>query len=410
MYEKMIDKYAKVVANLGINVQKGQGVRIICGIKNYDFALQIAKHSYEAGAKIVNIEVDSARLARFRYENQTKDQLEYIPEFKIAQMKEMADEKWSYCYIDNLEELDELDNVSPEKIQHSRRIMGQKFKFFRDEVSKGNIAWNIVACPSPKWAKKVMKIEDEEKAMDALWKQIIPIMRLDAEDPVKAWKEHNERLYSIKNKLDNMNIDSLHFTGPGTDLNVGLLKRSKWITGSSKTNDGIEYFANMPTEEVFTTPDRLRTSGKVSVTKPLKVMGTLVEDAVFEFKNGKVVSFEAKKGKDNLEKFLETDEGSSFAGEIALVDSSSPINQANMQFDSILYDENATCHLALGAGYTECVEGMQTVTDPKELMDNGVNFSYNHTDFMIGSDNTDITAKTKDGKEIKIMEKGKFII
>jgi len=410
MNKEIIQRYAQVVAKLGLNIQKGQCLRISAGINNYDFALAIAEEAYKAGAKFVDIEVNSNRLSRFRFENQTVEELAYTPEFAADKLREMAKDKWSICHIDNLDELDELDNVSPEKLQFVRRDRGQKYKFYRDEVSKGNIVWNVIAYPTPKWAMKVMKMDEPDKALKALWEKIITIMRLDASDPVEAWKQHNKRLYELKDKLDNLGIDKLKFQSPGTDLEVGLLAKSRWITGSSFTNDGIEFFANMPTEEVFTTPDRLRTNGKVSVTKPLMVMGTLVEGAVLEFKEGKVVGFDAAKGKENLARFLETDEGSSFAGEIALVDASSPINKADMQFDSILYDENATCHLALGAGYTECVEGMLEVTDPEELMKNGVNFSFNHTDFMIGSENTDVIAFTKDGKEIKIMEKGSFII
>ena len=239
---------------------------------------------------------------------------------------------------------------------------------------------------------------------------LIRVLRLDKTDPVAEWKSLGEKLISRSKVLTEMNLDKLIFTGPGTDLEIGLNKGSFWLGGPAKAANGRAFLPNIPTEEVFITPDYNRTNGKVKVTKPVKVLENSLTGIWFEFKDGKVIDFGSDNCTDILEKFLNTDEGARFLGEVALVDKNSGVHRSGYIFNSILYDENAACHIALGRGFPSCFSNKDELITPEEMKKSGCNYSLVHTDFMIGSEVINVTGVTQDGKKVEIIKDGEFKI
>jgi aminopeptidase len=245
--------------------------------------------------------------------------------------------------------------------------------------------------------------------VEDLWQLLTPILKLDAEDPAQAWQEHSDNLVKRGNWLNSLNIASLTFKSPKTDLTIGFRKEHLWLGGGDPLPNGTWFLPNIPTEEVFTTPDLATAHGYVATTKPVSVMDSLVEDVLLTFEKGKVVSCKARVGQEIMDRFLGMDAGASFLGEVALVDEDSPIALSGRTFGSILYDENASCHLALGAGYPSCIAESEKLSSESQLQAAGCNTSMVHTDFMVGSADMKITATTRDGETVVIMENGRFV-
>jgi aminopeptidase len=301
----------------------------------------------------------------------------------------------------------------------------------RRQLQADRFPWLVVASPTEKWAEKVLAgpaggagtgapasgadnpgrgpAFSRPRALDDLWETMKPILRLDREDPVAAWREQSERLKRRSAVLDELSVEWLHFEGPGTDLWVAIPERAIWVGGPARTPEGTEFLPNLPTEEVFTTPDYRYTTGHVAVTRPVRVMNKVVEGAWFEFSDGKVVSSGARENAEVLERYFSMDAGAAYAGEIALVDAGSPIFQSGRVFYNTLLDENAACHIALGGSYPTCLEGGEKLSD-EELPGIGANVSFVHTDFMIGSEEVDVTARTRDGRDVAVLRDGRFVI
>ncbi|MBB6482397.1 aminopeptidase [Spirochaeta isovalerica] len=402
-----LQEYADVILTSGVNLKKGQKLNIACSYGSYGFARLLGERAYDQGAGFVNIEIRDNYLARARAANQEGAQLEYFPLFSQVQSAQCVSEEWAYISIDNTDESHVLKDADADKIQTMTKTSRKGRDILLTSLMKDKIPWNIVAFPNETWAKEVL---GDDATAEELWKVLKPILRLDQNDPVAAWREHSETLRRRCRKLEEMKIDSLRFTdGDGTDLYLGIPKGSKWEGGGALLPDGRAFMPNIPTEEVFTTPDRLRTEGFVKVRKPLQVLETRVEGAWFRFKAGKVVEFGAEVGEEILGKFLAIDEGATMLGEIALVDGSSKIAESGKLFGSILFDENASSHMALGFGFPGSVPGGDAMTED-ELRDAGCNTSMVHIDFMIGWEKTNVTAMDKSGKEITIMKDGTFVI
>lgn len=271
------------------------------------------------------------------------------------------------------------------------------------------LQWLVAAAPSQKWAAKILDTPPSREAQTKLWQLLKSILRLDRDSPVGFWREQSARLEERAGILNELKLRELRFDGSGTDLRVGIPEGAVWTGGAARTPEGIIFMPNIPTEEVFTAPDYRRTEGRVRATRPVTVLGDLVEGACFTFREGKVVEATADRGAETLKRFLDIDEGSRFLGEVALVDSSSPIYQSGYLFYNTLLDENAACHIALGNAYPDTIEGGLDMS-PEELGAAGANRSIQHADFMIGSESVDVLGLRQDGREIEIMRNGSFVL
>ncbi len=411
MTNPYLQKYCELIIKVGINLYKGQCVGIGFNLTNTDFAVKLAETAYKLGAKYVELIPVSNILKRVRLAN-TKDvnSLDFLPVYFTNRMYEMIANDWAFIRIDNLEEIDELKDADPEKLGILLKTEQITNSALSQAISKGKITWCIVAAPGPKWAAKVFNSENSDELTDRLSEKLIKILRLDKDDSVAEWKSLGEKLIQRSNLLSEMKLDKLIFTGPGTDLEIGLNIQSIWKAGLSKAQNGRYFLANIPTEEVFTTPDFRRTNGKVRVTKPVKVLENLLTGIWIEFKDGKVINCGADSNTDILEKYFNTDEGARYLGEVALVDKNSEVHKSGLIFNSILYDENAACHIALGRGIPLCFSNSDELNTPEEMKINGCNYSLVHTDFMIGSDEINVTGAKPDGNKVQIIKNGEFVI
>jgi aminopeptidase len=409
MTDNLLSKYSEVILKTGLNLKRDQCLLISCGIDHYDFALKTAEIAYKMGARYVEIAVQGTKLTRLRANNSQKGFLNFIPNYLTVKSSEFVADNWAQLRLDYTEEIDQLADADITALDTISKAERTASKILNQEMIGFRKRWCIVAVPGPKWAAKIFGAtsKENEAKLDAV---IEKIMRLDNDDPAEVWRKHGIRLSERADKLRDMDLDTIRFTGKGTDLEIGLIKGAAWKGGINKTLDGIEFIPNLPTEEVFTTPDFRRTNGMAKVTRPVKVLEKTVEGAWFEFKEGKVVKFGADKNTEALEKFLDTDEGSVYLGEAALVDSSSPIFESGLVFNSILYDENAACHIAIGKGFASVLPGNEVLTDEDEMRKRGCNVSLIHTDFMIGHESINVTGKTSAGKQMEIITNGKFVI
>uniref|UniRef100_UPI000371B0A0 aminopeptidase n=1 Tax=Alkalibacillus haloalkaliphilus TaxID=94136 RepID=UPI000371B0A0 len=285
----------------------------------------------------------------------------------------------------------------------------EALKDFKKYIINDKIQWSIVSVPTEAWAKKIFNTDDADKAVEDLWKRIFQIVRVDQNDPIQAWKDHNETLFHIRDYLNDKQYDALEYSSEYVDLTVKLPENHVWAGGGAVAETGASFNPNMPTEEVFTAPDFRGVNGTVQNTKPLNYNGNLIDDFKLTFKDGEVVEYEASKGKETLKHLLDSDEGAKYLGEIALVPHSSPISQSELVFFNTLYDENASCHLALGSAYPTNVEGGEKLED-EELKEKGINTSLIHEDFMVGSADLNVYGVTKDGDKEPIIKHGEWAI
>ena len=403
----MIDyqRYAVVIVRAGINLKKGQNLLIVCNPGNYDLARALGLEAYRQGAGYATIRVEDNHLLKARMERQEGEQLEFLPAWTKSEDYEMLGEDWARVRIDSTEEMDVLKGVDAGKLGTLTTAVRRAHKTYMRSMMRHEHPWCVVCGPGPRWAAHVL---GSDATTDDLWKALIPILKLDAPDPVGAWREHGEMLAERRDRLAGMKLDSLRFLDEGTDLTVGLTPTSMWRGGGERLPDGRWTIPNIPTEEVFTTPDWRRTQGTVRCTRPVKVMENQVLGAWFRFENGRVAEFRAEEGADILARFLDTDPGARCVGELALVDSRSAIATSGLTFGSILYDENASCHIALGAGYPSCLSNAAELTGDDALREAGCNVSLVHTDFMVAASNTRILGVGADGREVPIMEAGRF--
>ncbi|HQY19850.1 MAG TPA: aminopeptidase [Ignavibacteria bacterium] len=406
-----LQKYCDLIIKVGVNLYEGQCLAIGSGIKNADFALMLADTAYANGAAYVDVIFSSNELTKSRIINSKNiDDINFIPNYPINRSYEQIANDWAFIRIDNLEELNVLKSIDPNTLGIITKNEQTSHKSMSKAISSAKIAWCIVAAPGINWAAKVYDSEPYIELENKLWDSLVKIMRLDKADPVSEWRRHGKNLSERGNMLSKMKIDKLYFTGPDTDLEVGLTKNSIWKGGQVKAQNGREFIPNLPTEEVFTCPDFSRTNGKVKVTKPVKVLENLLTGIWFEFKDGKVINYGADDKRDILEKFFEMDEGASYLGEVALVDINSEVHKSGLIFNSILYDENAACHIALGRGIPMCFSNKDEIITTEDMKKNKCNYSVVHTDFMIGSDKINVKAIDFEGKEIQIIKDGLFTI
>lgn len=407
MNEQLLEKYAHIAVKVGVNLQKGQPLIVNAPIGASDFVRAITKVAYECGASIVRAEYHDDLQTKLRYTHSDESYLEYFPDWRAKYMENFAADGAAVISV-LAPNPDLMADVEPSKLSKANKATAQAIQPYREIVNKGGVSWLGIAVPSPEWAKKVYPELSEEDGINALWENILKITRADQDDPIKAWEDHVTILQSKVDYLNDLKIDHLIFKAPGTDLKVKLPKDYVWEGGGSINTKNNAYFVpNIPTEEVFTMPHRLGVDGTLASTMPLSYNGVLIDEFSFTFESGKIVDFAAKEGYETLKGLLETDEGAMYLGEVALVPVTSPIYQSKKVFFNTLYDENATCHFAIGRAYPSTIEdGIHMSIE--ELQKAGGNFSVVHVDFMVGGESLDVKAVTTDGKIVELMKNGNW--
>ena len=409
MKKTILRKYARLAVRKGVNLKKGQGCAIYAQVEQHEFAEMVAEEAYRAGAKWVQVFWQDQAVRKLDLRHQTVTQLSRVEEWEKVQQQMFVDQLPARIHISS-EDPDGLKGVSVPKMQKAQAARSTVLRPYRKAIDNKH-QWTIIAVPSKKWAKKVFPGVRASVAEEKLWEAILQTVRVTPDnDPEAAWDQHNATLQEKSAKLNALDLDYLHYTAPnGTDFKCWLIPGAKWEGGGATILDGTFYNPNMPTEEVFTSPLKGKCEGTLVSTMPLSYQGNLIDQFSITFENGRAVSCKAQQGQELLEKMLHMDEGASMLGELALVPHDSPVSNTGILFYNTLFDENAACHVALGFGFPECVEGFESMTD-QELQEKGVNDSIIHVDFMIGSKDLDITGYTRDGKAVQIFKNGNWAI
>lgn len=403
MKKTVMRSYAKLIVRVGANVQKGQEVRVFASLDQPEFIKMLAEECYKAGASRVTVDWNYPELTKLAARYMKLRDLSETREWEKARMQDMVDHLPVRIFIES-EDPDGLRGINPKYFKaFAARI--KISKPYRDAIDNKH-QWCIAAVPGEAWAKKVHPELSKRAAVEQLWKDILYTARADGEDPIADWEEHNRDLKARSKYLNDLHLRELRYhSANGTDFKVGLIPTAEFHAGRDKTMQGVVYDPNMPTEEVFTSPDRRTAEGIVYATKPLSYQGQLIENFSVRFEKGRAVEVKAEKGQDVLEQIISMDEGCHYLGECALVPKESPIHQSGLLFYNTLFDENAACHLALGFGFDECVKGFENMTK-EELYEIGVNDAGNHTDFMIGSDDLSIDGVDEHGNVHPIFRNG----
>lgn len=408
-FEEKLEEYAKLIVRVGVNVQKGQDIVLRCPVECFSFARQIVKAGYEAGAGEVIIHWNDPVSGRIAYDYADVSVFEELPEWKAESMNKYAREGAAFISITGGDP-EVFKGVDSAKLRASAKASNQGFDVFYKRMSASEIPWIVAAVPNEKWALKVYPELPAEDAMAELWEGIFRAVRIGEGDAVEAWKAHNATLNEKCKTLNAQQFASLHYVnGLGTDFTVGLVENHIWEGGSEADSQGVEFVANMPTEEIFTMPDLRKAEGKLVSALPLSYEGNMIHNFSFTFHEGKVVDFTAEEGLETLERMLDSDEGSRHLGEVALVPYDSPISNMRTLFYNTLFDENASCHFALGRCYETTVEGGASMSE-EELTAVGGNHSMIHVDFMVGTSDLTITGIKKDGTEVPVFVNGNWAL
>ncbi|MBQ8682383.1 MAG: aminopeptidase [Selenomonadales bacterium] len=407
-YERFLDNYASLIVGAGVNIQKGQLLVIQTPIECADFARRIAKKAYERGAKDVVMNWRDELFTKLRFLNAPEEVFSEFPEWQKEYYKFYADRGAAFISIAaNDPEL--LKEVDPKRVAMVQKTSSTALAEHREKLMSNENAWCVVSMPTKAWAMKVFPELSVDEAIGALWQAILESVRADADDPTLAWEAHKKALRARMAFLNRHNFRRLRYQNSlGTDLVVGLPEGHQWLGGAEKTKAGVEFIANIPTEEVFTLPHKNEVNGVVYSSKPLNYQGNLIDRFSLVFKEGKVTDCSAVIGQEVLKNLIATDDGASRLGEVALVPFDSPISNSNILFYNTLFDENASCHLAFGKAYPVCLAGGEEM-DRAALEAAGVNDSLVHVDFMIGTSDLTIDGQTADGQWIPVFRNGNFV-
>ncbi|WP_407703031.1 aminopeptidase [Virgibacillus tibetensis] len=402
------EKYADLALRTGVNLQKNQALMINAPIEGAEFTKIVARKAYELGAKDVHINWVDDELTLLKYENASDEVLATYPDWKVQLHDSFAEDGGAVLNIRSTNP-DLLKDIDPSRVAKANKAAAQAMTNFRKYTMNDKIAWSIISIPTGDWAQKIFPDKSKEEAIENLWDAIVKIVRVDQEDPNAAWDAHNETLKTAREILNVKNYKKLIFKAPGTNLEMELPEGHIWKGGSAQTEGDVTFNPNMPTEEVFSMPHKYGVNGTVSSTKPLNYGGSLIDNFSLTFKDGKVVDFKAEQGEGTLKHLLDTDEGATRLGEVALVPHESPVSQSGLIFYNTLFDENASCHIALGKAYPTNLKGGSAM-DEEQLDKHGVNDSLTHVDFMIGSEELDIDGVKEDGTTEAVFRNGTWAL
>jgi aminopeptidase len=384
--DERLERYAELVVRLGANVQPGQELFLLANVVHHDLVRAITRQAYRAGASYVNVVYQDSHARRAMIELGPDEALTYAPEWVKTLVESMSGNAMLGTTGDPEPEL--LADLDGERV--GRAVPQEIVQIRMRQLSENSVNWCGVGAPNEGWAQQVFGEPDVER----LWEKVAFCLRLDEPDPVAAWRDHLDRLAERSRALTELHADALHYRGPGTDLTVGLLQNVRWMSGVSETSSGIPYVANMPTEEIFTSPDARRADGTIRSTMPLALSGQVIRGLELTLEGGRIVRVEAESGAGLVRAHLETIENADRLGELALVTSESRVGQSGVLFYDTLFDENATCHIAYGAGLPFLVDG-----EPGE----GLNVANMHVDFMVGGPELEVDALLADGTVVPLI-------
>ncbi|MCK9471518.1 MAG: aminopeptidase [Bacilli bacterium] len=402
-----LNKYARLAIEVGVNLQKGQLLMINSPVDCKEFTRMLVENAYKVGASDVIVRWNDDIIGKYFYDYASMEKIKEIPNYLVEQMKYVVENNAAVVSI-SAPTPGLLKDVEPEKLQARSKASHEKLSFYQKHMMANGAQWVVIAYPTEAWANKVF--ENDSSAFEKLLDAILVASRVtDDNDPVKEWHTHMDNLAKHNKMLNDYAFKSLHFKNSiGTDLTVELVDGHIWAGGGEHTKGGVYFCPNIPTEETFTMPHKAGVNGRVYSTKPLNYQGKLIDEFWLEFKDGKVVDFDAKKERETLKGLLELDEGSSRLGEVALISHDSPISNTNILFFNTLFDENASCHLALGNAYPMNIKDGIGMEEEK-LEEKGYNKSMAHVDFMFGSSDMEIVGTTKAGEKIQVFKNGNFV-
>ncbi|MBL0403191.1 aminopeptidase [Microvirga aerilata] len=406
-HAKLLDRLAEVAVRVGLGLKPGQEVIMTAPLDAVPLVRRITEHAYRAGASLVTTVYSDEETTLMRFRHGRDESFDTASAWLYEGMAAAYKNGAARLAIVG-EDPSLLARQDPEKVSRANRARSKAYMPALNMIAGFETNWTIVSAATPAWAKAVFPDDPEEVAVAKLWQAIFAASRVDTPDPIAAWEAHNANLQARTRLLNAKNYAALHFRGPGTDLRVGLADGHEWNGGSTAAKNGLVCNANIPTEEVFTTPHKDRVDGVVSSTKPLSYNGTLIQDIRVTFEGGRIVESSARTGESVLDKVLDTDEGARRLGEVALVPYSSPISQSGLLFLNTLFDENASSHIALGQAYSKCIRDGGSMSED-ELSSRGSNRSLIHIDWMIGSDQVDVDGITQDGQAEPLMRGGEWV-
>ena len=405
MKKTVLKDYAKLIATMGANVQKGQDVIVMAELDQPEFVEMVVDQCYKAGARKVEVQWTHQPLTKLNVRHKSLKTLSTLEDWEVEKLRYRT--KVLPCMIYLLsEDPDGLNGINQAKMSKATQAKYKIIKPFRDEMDN-KYQWTIAAVPGAKWAKKMFPNLSKHQAVEKLWEAILYTSRADS-NPIENWKAHNKDLHDRCQYLNSLGIEKLHYTSSnGTDLTVGMIPEAQFLGGGEESLQGIYFNANIPTEECFISPKRGEAEGIVYSTKPLSYRGEVIENFFIEFKEGKAVKWGAERNEDLLSEMLNMDEGAAYLGECALVPFDSPINNSGLTFYNTLFDENACCHLAMGRGFTNTIREYEKY-NLEQFAELGVNDSMIHEDFMIGSADLSIEAICSNGKKVQIFKDGNW--
>lgn len=401
-----LEKYSELILKIGLNIQVGEELVISAPVESVDLVRAVTSKAYQLGAKLVTVFYDDEVVAKSTYLNVSTEIIEQIPQHVISAKQYIVDKKAVYLGI-LCDDPEAFEGVEPSKITARQRAIVKACPEYRKSLDNNETRWCLVAYPHEKWAKKVFK--NSENSMQLLGEKIAQSLWLDKDDCLKRWEEHARCLSRRSKILNEAKIKSFHYKNSiGTDFTIEMPKGYIFSGANEKgTLDGVEFVANMPTQEVFSSPNFRTANGTLVASLPLVRNGVIIKDFYLKFKDGVVVEYKAKEGEQTLKEILDIDQGMKSLGEIALVDYSSPIRQSNILYLETLFDENASCHFALGKSFSSCFSGGNKMSK-EELLSVGLNDSLSHVDFMVGTKDLNIEATTESGEIITIFKDGKW--
>jgi len=404
---ELLDRLGELAVRTGLNIAEGQELLITAPLTAIPLVRRITEHAYKAGASLVTTFYADDATTLMRYQYAPDAAFDTAPGW-MAEGVANAFRKGAARMAITGSDPTLLAGQDPDKIARANRANSAVNRPAMELITQFAINWNIVACATPAWAQQVFPDLPPKQAVPQLWDAIFQASRVTVADPVAEWERHNATLHAKAKMLNDSQFASLHFTGPGTDLTVGLADGHDWAGGSEKAGNGILCNPNIPTEEVFTTPHRARVDGYVRSSKPLFHQGTLIDEIEVRFEAGRITNARASQGEAVLNRILDTDEGSRRLGEVALVPHSSPISQTGILFRNTLFDENAASHIALGQAYTKCLRDTEGAS-PEQLLARGANDSLIHIDWMIGSQHIDVDGLATNGAKTPLMRQGEWV-